>query len=136
MSTPTAEQFRPEPTPESGPFWDALRAGRLELPYCPAGEHFFFPPMPGCPDCGSDAVEYRPVSGAGRVYSWIVAHYAFDPEFAPDVPYTIVTVDLAEGPRIYGRWSGDPDALADGLAVRAVVLHRKDVPLLTFAATG
>jgi hypothetical protein len=31
------------------------------------------------------------------VYSWVVVHKAFDPVFANDVPYVILTVDLDEG---------------------------------------
>jgi uncharacterized OB-fold protein len=42
-------------------------------------------------------------SGRGSVHSWTVAHHAFHPAFKNDLPYTLVTVDLEEGPRALGR---------------------------------
>jgi uncharacterized OB-fold protein len=41
------------------------------------------------------------------VHSWTVAHYAYHPAFAPDLPYTLVTVDLDEGVRALGLWRDD-----------------------------
>lgn len=130
----TPEQFLPHPTPESAFFWDGLRDGVLLLPYCTACDHYFFPPMPGCPQCGADLdhVEHRPASGSGHLYSWIVAHYAFDPYFAAETPYAVVTVTLSEGPRIYGRWLGDENELAPELDVVAEVFERDGVALLGF----
>lgn len=37
------------------------------------------------------------------MYSWIVVHRAFDPAFQGEVPYTLASVDLAEGGRVVGR---------------------------------
>ena len=39
--------------------------------------------------------------------------------YADDVPYTIVAVDLDEGPRIFGRYVGNANRLESGLAVKA-----------------
>ena len=60
-----------------------------------------------CPACHSDAVEWTPASGRGTVHSWTVAHHAFHPAFAAELPYTLVTVDLEEGVRALGRWQGE-----------------------------
>ncbi len=37
------------------------------------------------------------------MHSWTVAHHAYHPAFKSDLPYTLVTVDLEEGPRALGR---------------------------------
>jgi uncharacterized OB-fold protein len=67
------------------------------------------------------------------IYSYTVAHYAYHPSFAGDLPYTLVTVDLAGGPRALGRWLGDA-APAFGAAVQRVILHRESSPKLAFTA--
>ena len=69
----------------------------------------------------------------GRIYSYTVAHYAYHPSFAGEPPYTLVTVDLAEGPRALRRWLGDA-APAFGTAVQRVILHRESSPKLAFTA--
>lgn len=112
--------------PETAFFWDGLAEGKVLLPYCTLSEHHFFPPAPGCPQCGrDDHLESREASGTGTVYSWIVAHYAFEPEFRGDVPYVIAEVQLPEGPRVY-TWLQDVAVDADlaGLDVTVEAAQR------------
>ncbi|HEX4305143.1 MAG TPA: OB-fold domain-containing protein [Solirubrobacterales bacterium] len=97
---------------------EALREGRLTLPRCTRNGHWFFPPLPHCPRCGSE-VELAPIEGVGTVYSWIVTHVAFDPAFADELPYTVVTATMAEGPRLVGRLVGDEAGLAADAPLRA-----------------
>jgi uncharacterized OB-fold protein len=136
VTTTLPEIFQPQPTPDSQPFWDGLAAHELRMPFCTACERYFFPPMPGCPFCSVDAdrIEQRVVSGEGTIYSWIVAHLAFDPAFADDVPYTIVTVDLVEGPRINGRLRGiEIDSIQAGTRVKAEYEDRPGFTMLHFS---
>jgi uncharacterized OB-fold protein len=139
LTTATDTTFAPVPTPDSEFFWEGLRQGKLVMPHCTSCDRHFFPPMPGCPYCGADAekVERVEASGEGTVYSWIVAYHAFDPAFAGEVPYTILTVDLAEGARIIGRLKGTRhDAVQAGMRVRAQFEDRGDFTILCFTPVG
>ena len=42
-----------------------------------------------------------------------MAHHPFHPSFRAEVPYTLVTIDLEEGPRTLGRWVGDTPVLGE-----------------------
>lgn len=106
----------PHPTALSKPYWDAAAQGRLVLQHCGACGKVRHYPRLLCPYCQSDAVEWRGASGRGKVHSWTVAHHAFHKAFAAELPYTLVTVDLDEGVRALGRWSGG--ALAIGAPVQ------------------
>ena len=54
----------------------------------------------------------------GAVYSWTETHHAFNPGFKAELPYVLVTVDLAEGVRINAQLRGASVAeLAIGAAV-------------------
>lgn len=136
MTTATETPFlAPSPSPDSEFFWQGLKDRKLLIPHCTVCDRHFFPPMPGCPHCAADKdkVEAVEASGEGAVYSWIVAHYAFDPAFAKEVPYTILTVDLDEGARIVGRLTGaEPDVLEGDMRVRAVYEDRGEFTLLCF----
>jgi uncharacterized OB-fold protein len=90
----------PRVTPDTQPFWDALRAHRLELPYCRDCGKPHLPAGPVCPFCFSERLEWRPAGGRGRISTWTVVHKAWFPAFAADVPYNVVQVELDEGPRL------------------------------------
>lgn len=97
--------------------WEGLRRHHLLLQGCSACGRVRYPAMPTCPYCASPGFEVREVEGRGEVYSWIVVHRAFSPEFQSQVPYTLATVTLDEGCRVVGRLEGAaPDF---GLRVRA-----------------
>lgn len=106
-----------EPTPDAttGPFWFALRAGCLVVPRCDTCHRYSFPPMGSCPHCGGPSTTLARVSGRGTIYSWATVHVPLSPEFVDDVPYTVVVVELREGPRVFGRLVGGqgPEAGAD-----------------------
>ena len=100
-----------KPTPKisevSRPFWEAAAEGRLVLQHCASCGKVRHYPRLLCDACYSDVVDWKQASGRGRVHSWTVAHYAYHPAFAPDLPYTLVTVDLDEGVRALGLWRDD-----------------------------
>lgn len=117
MSTENATRPAPHPTPDSQPYWDAAREGRLVLQHCTSCHRPRHYPQPVCPHCHSRGCAWIEASGQGTVHSWTVAHHAFHPAFRHELPYTLVIVDLAEGPRLLGRFDGAPDTLRLGLAV-------------------
>lgn len=101
----------------SAAYWDGAARGRLVLQRCSACGRIRHYPRPLCDACHS--FEHEPVEadGAGTVHSWTVAHHVFDPSVADDVPYVLLTVTMAEGVRVLGRWRG-PDDLHLGRPVR------------------
>ena len=110
----------PRVTPDTQPFWDALRERRLVLPYCSDCGQPHLPPGPVCPLCFSERLEWRPASGRGRVSTWTVVHKAWFPAFSGDVPYNVVQVELDEGPRLTASVVDAPnERLAVGLPVVA-----------------
>jgi uncharacterized OB-fold protein len=110
MNTVVEPKPVPHPTPESQPYWDGAAEGKLRLQRCTACGKLRNYPQLVCTDCYSLDVEWIEASGRGTVHSWTVAHHAFLPAFKADVPYTLVIVDLEEGPRTMGRL--DPSAQA------------------------
>lgn len=98
---------KPTPLPNevSRPYWEAAAEGRLVLQRCADCNTVRNYPRLLCAVCYSEAVNWLPASGSGVVHSWTVAHHAFHPAFAAELPYTLVTIDLAEGVRALGRWS-------------------------------
>jgi len=107
----------PHPTELSRPYWAAAAEGRLVLQCCTACGRVRHYPRVLCDACYSDAAHWKPASGRGKLHSWTVAHHAFHPAFAAELPYTLVTVDLEDGVRALGRWRGDA-VLALGQAVQ------------------
>lgn len=108
----------PRVTPDSKPFWDACKRRQWLLPFCLECGSAHLPPGPVCPYCFSDRLEWKQASGRGSVSTWVVVHKAWFPAFEKDIPYNVVQVELAEGPRVTSRIVGiDNSQLKLGLSV-------------------
>jgi len=109
----------PEPTPDTQPYWDGLRAGKLLIQSCASCGKLRFYPRPMCDACYSMDSTWVEASGRGAVHSWTVTHHPFHAGFKGELPYILATVDLAEGVRMNAQVRGiDQDGLRIGLPVR------------------
>ncbi|MBS0494750.1 MAG: Zn-ribbon domain-containing OB-fold protein [Proteobacteria bacterium] len=109
-------------------YFGALAEGRFEIPRCKAcGRHHFYPRV-CCPHCGAQDLEWVQLTGRGTVYSVTIVRRA-------DGDYTVVLVDLEEGPRLMSRVVDMPvEQVRIGLAVCARIDQTEDGPLLVFTA--
>ncbi|MEV5874287.1 OB-fold domain-containing protein [Streptomyces sp. NPDC052101] len=85
---------------DGAPFWEYAARGELRVQACADCREPRFPPRPCCPHCQSFASEWRPVSGRGRVWSYVVPHPPLLPGYAEQAPYNVVVVELEDAPRI------------------------------------
>ena len=112
----------PKPVPEiSGvlaPFLAAAREHRLVVQRCAGCGKLRFPPRELCSGCLSTDATWQEVSGRGEVYSYNVMHQVYHPGFAGEVPYAVVLVKLAEGPKITSNLVDcPPSAIRVGMPV-------------------
>jgi uncharacterized OB-fold protein len=121
MMADAARKPVPRPAPESLPYWQAARGHRLELPRCNACGKFWFPPSQCCPHCLAADFAWTPVSGKGKVFSFVTFHRVYHPAFARDVPYVVALVELEEGPRMLTNIVGvAPEKVACEMPVKVV----------------
>ncbi|MFJ8083556.1 Zn-ribbon domain-containing OB-fold protein [Streptomyces sp. NPDC096205] len=90
----------PVTDPDGAPFWEYAARGELRVQVCAGCAEPRFPPRPCCPHCRSFDSDWRPVSGRGRVWSYVVAHPPLLPDYAAQAPYNVVVVELEDLPRI------------------------------------
>jgi uncharacterized OB-fold protein len=124
-------------TPESAPFWDGCRNGHLLLQRCTECAVWRYPPTPVCPGCGRSQFAWLPVSGRGRIYSFVIYHRPFHPAYTTEVPYAVALVELDEGVRMLLRVVDFPlEALTIALAGE-IRFHRltEEVSLPVFVPT-
>ena len=129
-----APYARPLPLiePDAKPYWDYLKQHRMHVQQCQACAAYYFPPSDYCPNCLSDRVEWRPVSGRATVYAWVTMHRAYTPAYEGDVPYNVSLVDLEEGARLWTNVIDcPPDDVRCGLAVE--VVYEDVTPEITLA---
>lgn len=90
----------PRPTARSQPFWDALKAHRIDIQQCAdCGRWVFFPRL-HCPHCFSSALSWKTVSGEGELHTCTLSRVPTLPELADEVPQMLAVVRLKEGPHI------------------------------------
>jgi len=113
---PSVEGFlTPVVDPESAPFWEYTDRGELRVQACDACGRFRHPPRPMCPWCRSTQRGWIPVSGRGRVWSYVVAHPPLLPPYTAFAPYNVIVVELDEDPtvRFVGNLVTGPDGRLD-----------------------
>ena len=93
---------RPLPTVTrlTKPYWDAAKNHELHMQKCDDCAHIWFPPSVCCPQCLSERYTWTKVSGRARLWSWINMWQMYYQGFADERPYTVVYVQLEEGPRL------------------------------------
>jgi uncharacterized OB-fold protein len=100
MNSVILSRPRPTITTLTEPYWAGLRAQKLLIQRCTNCLLFRHYPRPMCGDCNSMQSDWMEVSGSGHVYSWTVCYHPFHSGFSNEGPYTLLTVQLEEGPRM------------------------------------
>ena len=107
--------------PDSQPYWDGAKEGRLMIQRCKATGQAFLYSRQLVPGVVDSEVEWIEASGRGTIYSYTIARRPAGQPFADDVPYVIVSVELEEGARVMSNLvTADPDSVAIGQAVEVV----------------
>jgi uncharacterized OB-fold protein len=132
----------PRPIPEvdrqHAPFFAAAHDGRLAVQRCAACGAHRFPPRELCSSCLSTESTWVDVSGRGEVFSYNVMHQVYHPAFAAEVPYAVVVVKLAEGPKMISNLIDcPPSEIRIGMPVEVVFERLSDtVTLPKFRRVG
>ncbi len=122
MST-AAKASRPIPEIDAqlAPFFAAAKERRLVVQRCAQCGAYRFPPRELCSGCLSTASTWVEVAGRGEIFSYNVMHQVYHPAFAAEVPYAVVVVKLAEGPKMISNLVDCPvDEIRIGMPVEVV----------------
>jgi uncharacterized OB-fold protein len=94
----------------SQPFFDAAKEGKLLLKHCSACDRYMTYSAEFCDACLNQSLDWKQASGKGTIYSFVVMHQVLHPGFAGEVPYNVIVVETAEGPRLQSNLLGSPDS--------------------------
>lgn len=118
----------PEFTPENTAFWTGGADGKLMIAFCDCCAHAIHPPQLICPQCWSEKVAFRPVSGTGTVYTCTVNHQPWMPDMPVPFALAVVDVDDAPGVRVTAQVVGaDLQDVAIGQRMQVTFLNIDDV---------
>lgn len=127
----------PEINELNAPFWDGLAQGEVRLQQCGKCGVHQYPPETFCYECGAQDMPWVAVAGAGTVYSFIVVHQQYHKAFKEFMPYTVVIVQMDEGPRMLGAMLGGNQAIAIGDRVKPCIRRvAGDRAFLTYEPAG
>lgn len=87
------------------PMWESIHAKRWALQQCDGCGQYRYPPAPNCPNCLSLSYKWKPLSGRGKILSWVIFHRQYFEDYPP--PYNVVAVQLAEGPIVISNLTGE-----------------------------
>jgi hypothetical protein len=113
-------------SPDTKPFWDGTKAGKLMLPRCPSCSFVIWYPRQFCPECGHNSVEWFEASGRGSIYSFTTVRRG-EGAYREIPLYVLAFVELQEGPRVLTNIIDcDPAQLQIGQSVSAVFCDAGD----------
>jgi uncharacterized OB-fold protein len=108
----------PVATPETAEYWAGARRHVLMIQRCSSCARHQFYPRVLCTACSGRMLTWVQASGRGTIRSYTVVRRPVSEAYAPDVPYVVALITLAEGPTMMSQVVGiDPDAVRIGLAV-------------------
>jgi uncharacterized OB-fold protein len=87
----------PAPTSSDKAFWDATKQHLLTAYHCKNCGTYYSQPT-DCIKCNNPQMEWGPVSGKGRLYTFGIYHQLYHPAWKGDIPYNVAWVQLDEGP--------------------------------------
>ncbi len=91
----------PIPDALDKPFYDACNEERLVVQYCSDCRRYQFPPRPACVRCEKNAsIEWRQLSGRGRIISRVVVHDSPTSALIPNQPFNVAAIALDEEPEV------------------------------------
>ena len=100
-----------DPDDLTRPFWQAANEDRLVIQNCTACDRLQHPPGPRCHQCGSaNALEWKEMSGRGRIYNYGVVHDCPIRLLQEDQPFNVAVIMLDDDPGIqmYSHLPGTP----------------------------
>ena len=119
---------KPRPTVDidSKIYWDAAKNAKLMMQYSLDTKEYFLYSKQLINTTDSKNVEWREVSGKGKIYSYTVVHAPAGPAFKDDTPYIVASIELEEGARIISNIiTQDIENISIGDSVK-VVFEKQD----------
>ena len=119
--TKASQKFLPRPNPETAAYWEGCRKHELLIQRCTqCGEYQFYPRIL-CSACLSEHTEWVRSAGRGHVLTFTIVRRAVSEAYAPEVPYVVVLIELAEGPRMMSNLvQCNPDSVRVGMPVEVI----------------
>ncbi len=127
----------PNITPKTRPFWDALKAHRIDIQQCDNCGHWIFFPRLHCPRCFSQRLSWKTVSGEGELLTYTRSRGPTLPQLADETPQKLAVVQLDEGPHLNTTLVGlDEGQIRVGMRVKPVFddIVPGEVTLLRYTA--
>ncbi|HQR02804.1 MAG TPA: MaoC/PaaZ C-terminal domain-containing protein [Rhodocyclaceae bacterium] len=111
----------PLPTETSRPYWEALKAHRVDIQQCGDCGHWIFFPRQHCPHCFSHNLAWKTISGQGTLLTYTTTRIPTLPEFTDEMPQQLAVVQLDEGPHVNTTLVGlAEDEIRIGMRVKPV----------------
>jgi len=120
---------KPRPTidPDSKIYWDAANDNKLMVQYSIETKEYFLYSKQLTNATDSKNIEWRQVSGKGKIYSFTIVYAPAGPAFTDDTPYIVASIELDEGARIISNLlTDDIEKVSIGDHVKVIFEKQND----------
>ncbi|WP_299772176.1 zinc ribbon domain-containing protein [uncultured Pseudoteredinibacter sp.] len=99
--------------------------GELRLQQCLSCQQFVYPPREVCGHCLSGELSWEACPAEGQVLARVDLHNSFEPFYAEQLPWVLLSVKLDAGPVVYAHSSSHAGLEDSGLEVEALEIESK-----------
>ncbi len=120
---------KPRPTidPDSKTYWEGASNEKLMLQYSIDTNEYFLYSKQLTNAINSKNIEWRQVSGKGKIYSFTIVYAPAGPAFKNDTPYIVASIELDEGARIISNIiTDDIEKVSIGDKVKVIFEKQSD----------
>lgn len=94
--------------------------GELRLQQCSSCQQFVYPPREVCGHCLSGDLSWEVCPAEGQVLARVDLHNSFEPFYAEQLPWVLLSVKLDAGPVVYAHSSSHAGLEGSGSEVEAL----------------
>jgi uncharacterized OB-fold protein len=106
-------------------FWAYCAQHQLRVQECASCGTLAWPPVEVCEGCEGTGLQWKQLSGRGRLVSWCTFHQPYYPNLP--LPWDTILVELDEGPFFISNPHGfDNASAASGMPVQVAFLDCED----------
>lgn len=111
--------------------------GLLHLQFCLECKRYIFYPRSLCPHCWGANLEWRALSGKGRVFTYTIVNISALAEFNEKTPYIFAVIELDEGIKIPANIIDClPEQIVVGMPVETTFKYEGGKKLPVFKPAG
>jgi len=101
-------------------YWESAKNNKLLIQYSKKSNEYFLYSKQLISNIDNNDIEWKEVSGKGKIYSFTEVYVPAGPAFKEETPYIVASIELEEGARIISNIVTSKKNITIGMKVKVI----------------